>query len=310
LRIDGFAPVPAAPPENTDPTSSTGISDESTGISDTTSSSSSAGNSDNGSGLGDPQFHGFAGQSFQVHGVDGSIYSIISDELLQLNARFDYLDHGVCPSHNQGNGDGANCWSHPGSYFGLLTFQTSNGDRLRIAAGSAVDGFESVVFNGKEIDISITINVDEHTNSNQNQNVDTEATNKNITTPTTTTTTTTTSTTTTITIQGKQGQDQMQLQIIDKYHIHIKAGIFTFNIENSDKFINILSVSVQQDKDRARLRNQLQSHGILGQTWRVLKGNRRGRQIPEIEGVVEDYANSDSSDEWAHDTTFNKFTAY
>ena len=41
---------------------------------------------------GDPQFVGLRGQSFQVHGVDGAVYNIISDASMQLNSRFTFLE--------------------------------------------------------------------------------------------------------------------------------------------------------------------------------------------------------------------------
>lgn len=213
-----------------------------------------------GSGLGDPQFHGFAKQSFQVHGVAGHIYSIISDSLLQLNARFDYIDSGVCPPSSKGK----NCWSHPGSYFGLLTIQTNNGDRLQIEAGAAEKGFLSITFNGRGLGASeLGLN-----------------------------------------LTGRVGDDQMFVQLVDSYHMTVKAGVYTFELENSDKFINIGAVTVN---DWSRLVNQIQSHGILGQTWRKLQGSKRGQQVAEIQGFVEDYADT-NNDEWGLDTVFNKFS--
>lgn len=46
---------------------------------------------------GDPQFSGFLGQQYQIHGVDGLVYNIISDPILQFNARFTFLEKGTCP---------------------------------------------------------------------------------------------------------------------------------------------------------------------------------------------------------------------
>ena len=84
-----------------------------------------------GATLGDPQFYGFLGQSFQVHGIDGAIYNIISDATVQVNGRFTFLgEKGHCVaqqsirrSNNRTDGSmelnkrlaaPIQCWSHPG----------------------------------------------------------------------------------------------------------------------------------------------------------------------------------------------------
>lgn len=72
-----------------------------------------------GSGIGDPQFTGFLGQSFQVHGVSDGVYNIISSTQFQYNALFKYLDTGVCRK-------GTQCFSHPGNYFGAVSVQLKN----------------------------------------------------------------------------------------------------------------------------------------------------------------------------------------
>jgi len=67
---------------------------------------------------GDPSFVGLLGQKYQVHGMDGAVYNLISDIHLQVNSRFVFLSSGRCPII-----DGlpaANCYSHPGSYLGSI----------------------------------------------------------------------------------------------------------------------------------------------------------------------------------------------
>ena len=44
--------------------------------------------------VGDPQFVGLRGQNYQIHGVAGEIYSIVSDADLQYNSRFVFLSEG------------------------------------------------------------------------------------------------------------------------------------------------------------------------------------------------------------------------
>ena len=86
--------------------------------------------------LGDPQFVGLRGQSYQVHGMDGAIYNLISDKNLQVNSRFVFLTEGQCPII-----DGVvdtNCWSHPGSYIGEMSFQQVVDGKLHGADVAAV----------------------------------------------------------------------------------------------------------------------------------------------------------------------------
>jgi hypothetical protein len=56
--------------------------------------------------------------------------------------------------------------------------------------------------------------------------------------------------------------------------------VCTLLVENSDGFLNMLRVEVS---DWRRLEQDVQSHGLLGQTW-------RRRQSGHIEGEVDDYA--------------------
>jgi len=105
--------------------------------------------------VGDPQFVGLRGQQYQVHGVSGEVYNIVSDLDLQYNSRFVFLDHGDCPVVNGKKQKG--CWSHPGSYLGDLGLKTRAGDKIRIVSGAAKDGFELVEVNGKALEQGETI---------------------------------------------------------------------------------------------------------------------------------------------------------
>ena len=53
----------------------------------------------NGSARGDPQFVGLRGQHFQVHGISGEVYSILSTPQLQVNAPFCVSVYGSMPCH-------------------------------------------------------------------------------------------------------------------------------------------------------------------------------------------------------------------
>ena len=95
--------------------------------------------------FGDPQLYGLLGQSFQVHGIDGGVYNLISAPALQVNTRFVFLDAARCPSKQVVD---TPCWSHPGSYMGALSFQVamSSGEvvRITVAAGPMESGLQAV----------------------------------------------------------------------------------------------------------------------------------------------------------------------
>ena len=103
---------------------------------------------------GDPQFVGLRGQSYQVHGIDGAVYNIISEESTQVNSRFVFLNQGQCPMIN-GKAD-VNCWSHPGSYLGEMSFQQVVAGKVHAAlvqSGSAQKGFSGVQVDGKALQV-------------------------------------------------------------------------------------------------------------------------------------------------------------
>jgi len=105
--------------------------------------------------VGDPQFVGLRGQSYQVHGVSGEVYNIVSDSDLQYNSRFTFLDRGDCPTVNGKKQKG--CWSHPGSYLGELGLKTRAGDLIHVITGKAADGFTAVTVNGRQVAIGETV---------------------------------------------------------------------------------------------------------------------------------------------------------
>ena len=100
--------------------------------------------------LGDPQFVGLLGQSYQVHGIDGAVYSLISEQAAQVNARFAFLTGPrPCPAVQPSIA----CWSHDGSYLSELGLFTPNA-MLFVRAGPATTGFAAVEFNGTATDLS------------------------------------------------------------------------------------------------------------------------------------------------------------
>jgi len=105
--------------------------------------------------VGDPQFVGLRGQSFQVHGVSGEVYNIVSDADLQYNSRFVFLSSGECPVVNGKKQKG--CWSHPGSYLGELGLKTRAGDKIHLMTGPAAEGFAMIEVNGHPLEVGETI---------------------------------------------------------------------------------------------------------------------------------------------------------
>ena len=111
-------------------------------------------------GVGDPQFVGLRGQSFQVHGIDGAVYNLISGKKLQVNSRFVFLTKGQCP-----NLDGkaqSDCWAHPGSYLGEMSYQVFVDGKLHSAfvkAGDAKVGFAAVEMDGKAMKVGDKVTV-------------------------------------------------------------------------------------------------------------------------------------------------------
>ena len=186
------------------------------------------------SAVGDPSFTGFLGQHYQVHGMADTVYNIISDRLVQLNAQFVFLNGGQCPVV-----DGkplTNCWSHPGSYFGSLALKTAEGDRLLITAGSHTDGL-TVALNEQPLTASV----------------------------------------------NRAG---LSVSVDNSFRVLIEAGLYSMVVENSDMFVNLAGIRVT---DWQRLKEEVQPHGLLGQTW---QGRHR---TAAIEGTVDDYAEADNA---------------
>ena len=107
--------------------------------------------------LGDPQFVGLLGQSYQVHGIDGAVYSLISEQAAQVNARFAFLTGPrPCPAVQPSIA----CWSHDGSYLSELGLFTPNA-MLFVRAGPAATGFAAVELTNTSAANTATARVDD-----------------------------------------------------------------------------------------------------------------------------------------------------
>lgn len=91
---------------------------------------------------GDPQFTGFLGQSYQVHGQSDAFYNIISSPTLQFNAHFVHLTQGECRV-------GTPCFSHPGNYFGAV------GLKLRDESGVV----HTIYIKAGSVDTGLTVTI-------------------------------------------------------------------------------------------------------------------------------------------------------
>ena len=113
---------------------------------------------------GDPQFVGLRGQAYQVHGIDGAVYNIISEPHTQVNSRFVFLTEGECPVI-AGKKD-VNCWSHPGSYLGEISYQVVVDGELHAAlvqAGPAETGLAGVQVDGTALTVGDRVELGDFT---------------------------------------------------------------------------------------------------------------------------------------------------
>ena len=176
--------------------------------------------------VGDPQFVGLRGQSYQVHGMDGAVYNIISEESTQVNSRFDFLaSGGDCPlitgtatassSSKAVQPPAPECWLQPGSYVGEMGFQVLV-DGVRhsalITAGTAKQGFASV-------------------------HVDSQ----------------------TLRIGDKVAYGEFSVVMQSSHLLSIYTESFEFQLTNADLFI------AQKLRSRIAL-SELKAHGLIGQT--------------------------------------------
>jgi len=199
---------------------------------------------------GDPQLNGFQGQNYQVHGISGSIYSLISDRLIAVNARFQFLKSGHCPIFN--NTKATNCFTHPGNYFSAISIMTSEGDILLVESGSAIEGFQSITFSSCFDSQVLKVQPGDQF---QGALVPTE--------------------------NGKQKSDRLFFRRLSSHVLEVIVGLFSFKLENSDHFINLAHIKVT---DWERLTEDVKSHGLIGQSWNPSRGNSDA-----IEGEVDDY---------------------
>ena len=211
--------------------------------------------------VGDPTFSGLRGQQYQVHGIDGGVYNLISDSSLQLNSQFTFLAAPrACPILPSTGRQSLSCFVHNGSYLGNVALRTNADDRVLVEAGDAFNGFASVSLNGRSINVAdrATIHFTDRSAGS--------------------------------------------LYRTSTHELTIIAALYRIDIENSDGFVNLRSVTILPGHWTALTREA--PHGLLGQTWRA----RGGRSESVIEGRVDEYMIEDD-DLFGTLFAYNKFAA-
>ena len=217
---------------------------------------------------GDPMFVGLRGQKYQVHGIDGVVYNLITDTSFNVNSRFVFLDGPrPCPTMPSTDKRTVACWSHPGSYLSNIAVSTSDNTRLLIQSGSAYGGFSKVILyqlNHEDRIISeISIN-----NNHKLYNI----------------------------------SQTFSIIRFSTHEVSIIIGSFQLIIENGDDYINLSQLKVLPNNYY-----KLKSHGLIGQTWSAKRyyhdntiqstsvssleyvSDNKNNNLHMIEGEIDDY---------------------
>ena len=188
--------------------------------------------------LGDPSFSGFHGQApFQVHGIPGAVFNILTAQQLQLNSLFTFLDHGdAMTAAEMGRARLASFgrlpvtqpWSHPGTYLSQLGLKLG-AIELLVGAGSYSEGVAYVTL----------ANGESHEQSQ-------------------------------LAVGGTVSWCDTALTWVDASHVAVQTPLVSFTIVNADGFFNIEQAKLLSSAAH------LQLDGLLGQSadpqWKAGKG--------------------------------------
>jgi len=226
--------------------------------------------------IGDPEFRGFLGQQFQVHGVPDWIYNIITYDTMQLNTRFKFfgtgrstlkqLDH-IPELHTKS-------WTHPGNYMGEMGIKL-HGDHLYVRPGSWEHGFRGVTLNGMKL----------HINENKHLPVGEQHIPQSMT----------------------SNSDNYQQYIIYKstHEIQIVTPTVEITLVNADHFINVQEVAIR-DLQHASIQYL---HGLLGHTADSEVNRRMKKEKKKYPlGHLDDYALVDSDDLFSDNFVNNRYS--
>ena len=239
--------------------------------------------------LGDPAFVGLLGQSYQVHGVSGLTYALVSDRQVVVNAVFTYLSGGSCLHDSETGLPLYVCWSHAGSYLSAVSVRLASGETLVVRAGGAAAGFAAVELGGaggaggvggagSAGGVGGAASADGADGTGSTDGAGGAGS------------TDSTGSATTLTVGS---HTTLPSGLTVDYHslrqLTVRsAGLYQLTLQNSDGFVNLLQLAVS---GWSELVGSVQSHGLIGQTWRrrVAGGGVGTGSIPHIEGEVDDY---------------------
>jgi len=86
---------------------------------------------------------------------------------------------------------------------------------------------------------------------------------------------------------------KLKLQILSSHQVLIDVDNYRLRVENSDLFVNLISVEV---KDFTQLIQRDQPHGLLGQSWKPSMKARQASRDPTAVVSVKDVAEGDVDD--------------
>jgi hypothetical protein len=104
---------------------------------------------------GDPDFNGFLGQKYQIHGMPDSVFNIITSPLVQYNALFVFIGDKTSYA-DQCDIKRTQAWTHEGTYLGTLALKTSQ-DKILLESGSCLEGIKSVTVNGQSLKLGESV---------------------------------------------------------------------------------------------------------------------------------------------------------
>jgi hypothetical protein len=218
---------------------------------------------------GDPQFTGFMGQSYQVHGTSDQVYNILSTPQFQYNALFTFLESGRARK-------GTAAFSHPGNYFGAVGVQIKDDtgllNTLLITSGPFDVGLTLIVNNAIRGPSSEGFSIGAYflTLSNQFE------------------------------VLMESDEFSIRVQNSDNFlnqDISIGTGL--------EAKIAMYKRAVKSgEESKASELKSLLPHGVLGQTWNTVTYNNRWRHI---EGHLFDYTLSDGL--MGKEFKYNRFEA-
>lgn len=180
-----------------------------------------------------------------MNGKAGNVYNVISDRYVMINAYFVYLTEAKCPEIN-----GIRqtfCWTHPGTYFGMLSIVSVDGDRLLVSAGDWSNGFSNITFNDQQVMIGDKFGKIVGDSGNHHHRNPTHPQGGE-----------------TIPDDDHAARSSMYISRPSSHYMEVNIGLYELVIENSDQFVNLLSVSVSC---WACLMDDVRPQGLLGRTW-------------------------------------------